>query len=309
MNNEHQTLVEEAVKIAGVRDFSGSYSVLGHGEHNESFLLQCDSGALVLRVAKNQDTTTLAREAHALSRLNNDWAPKLVFFNPESRLQGRRFIVESHIHGKSVDRLSPEQFYDLGVVLAQVHRNSNEEVVGDVWSQLLTECSSFGDDTYLLSHPNERLRSLLADAKRRFVEHTLEYKDVHRSLIHSDATPSNILVTDSGVALIDWELSQYKDPMAEFSTVYYEDMEYNRGKWRIQITQTEKEQLFSGYEAGGGTIDEDRIRFWISFDKLGAAVFLWWRIHESAHPAPPEDMEQYALDLEALLCSLEGKHN
>lgn len=92
--------------------------------------------------------------------------------------------------------------------------------------------------------------------------------------------------------------------MADFSTIYYEDMEYNKGRWRIKIEPEEKTALFAGYEAGGGQIDEQRIRFWIRFDKLGAAIFLYWRINKSKRQTNQLQMDQYKLDYDNLLKSL-----
>jgi len=305
MDSSTAEIIREAVQRAQVKDFTGTYKELGHGELNQTYLLDCTSGALVLRIAKHQDQSTLKREAHALSVINKSWAPQLVYFNADQKMDGRLWILETYIEGGRVTRLSPEQFFKLGTILAQIHQHGSSEAVGPLWAQLLHECSSFGDEHYLLAHPEPRLKEILNEAKQEFAKTYAHYEHGQRSLIHSDATPSNILVTDEGVALIDWELAQYKDPMAEFSTVYYEDIEYNQGKWRLKITSEEKSKLFAGYEAGGGKIDEERIQFWIRFDKIGAAVFLWWRLHESGRHASVEDTEQYNLDLNNLLTSLE----
>ena len=77
------------------------------------------------------------------------------------------------------------------------------------------------------------------------------------ALIHLDVAPSNILVNgDNGGGLIDWEFAKFSDPMAEFSTVFYDDMEYNNGKWCIQITDKERTALLDGYQKGGGEVYE-----------------------------------------------------
>jgi len=92
--------------------------------------------------------------------------------------------------------------------------------------------------------------------------------------------------------------------MCDFSTIYYEDIEYNKGKWRIKITQDEKKALFSGYITAGGEINEERIKFWIKFDKLGVAVFLYWRIHQSSRTTSDAEVKQYKLDYNNLIASL-----
>jgi thiamine kinase-like enzyme len=123
-------------------------------------------------------------------------------------------------------------------------------------------------------------------------------------LIHGDATPSNILIQNDNVSLIDWEFSKYKDPMAEFSTIFYEDMEYNQGKWRVHITVEEKRALYNGYTSAGGEIDEEQIGFWMNFDKLGAAIFLYWRMNHSQRDASAEQKAQYRVDYDNIISSL-----
>jgi thiamine kinase-like enzyme len=168
----------------------------------------------------------------------------------------------------------------------------------------MDSCKAFGTEAMLLNHPDTILRDLIRSAYEVFEQQQFFYDSITPTLIHSDATPSNILAHGDDVGLIDWEFSKFNDPMADFSTVYYEDMEYNQSKWRIQIRPDEKAALFNGYESGGGKIDEERIRFWTRFDKLTAAVFLYWRLHESTNSASQSQVEQYQLDFDNLVASL-----
>ncbi len=43
--------------------------------------------------------------------------------------------------------------------------------------------------------------------------------DLELSLIHGDATPSNVLVDGQKINLIDWEFARFSDPMRDFSTI------------------------------------------------------------------------------------------
>lgn len=305
MNNITSKEIEEIVFRSKLEGYAGHFRVLGGGELNDTFLLALRTSSVVLRIAKHADQDTLTREARALKAMSFDWVPKLIFFDENSKILGKRYIVESYIPGLAARRLSLKQFENLGLLLARVHNIQSGNKVGTIWSSLLSECETFGDETYILEHPDQALKALAHKAKTYFSERESWMVSVRESLIHGDATPSNVLVSGDHVALIDWELSKYKDPMAEFSTMYYEDMEYNRGKWRVHITQEEKDFLFAGYQRGGGKIDEDRIRMWINFDKFGSAVFLYWRIHNSGRLASDDQMIQYRRDLNNLIASLE----
>lgn len=297
--------IRSALSEAKVDDFTGSFEPLGGGEVNNTYKLYCRGRQLILRIAKDEEQSTLLDEARSLKLLELKGVPKLVFFDEASRIQNRMWILEDYIAGTTADRLSVEQFSNLGKLLAQVHAvPAPADFKLSIWGQLLDNCESFGDEQYLLNHPDAMLRDIIRSAQNEYRDAQPEYGLIPAALIHSDATPSNILVNGSEVGLIDWEFSKFSDPMLEFSTIYYEDMEYNKGKWRIQINPEEKLSLFSGYEKAGGKIDEERIRFWIKFDKLGAAVFLYWRVNQSSRETSPEQAAQYKLDLENIKNSL-----
>lgn len=300
-----KTEIEQAVSAGGLAGYTGEYRELGGGELNDTFLLTCTPDPVVLRVSKYTDQNGLPREAKALALLNSNHVPKLIYFDIESRILGRRWILESYIPGTTVPRLSQKQFASLGSLLAQVHAVKATEGKLDIWGVFIDSCKRFGDEQFLLSHPDTRLQALVRKAQVAFVEAQPAYDHIQMSLVHGDATPSNVLTIGEEVALIDWEMSSYNDPMAEFATIYYDDIEYNEGKWRIQITPEERAALFSGYAAAGGSIDEDRIRLWMNHDKLGAACFLYWRIHHSGRDAEPHQIAQYERDLANLTASLE----
>jgi len=298
-------IVAQSVELSGAQGYTGNFRELGGGEINETFLLDCGEHSLILRIARYADQQSLHREAVALEQLTLDRVPQLVFFNPESRIDGRVWILETHVPGKTVERLNVAQFRSLGELLAQVHAVRTEQVGVDAWQFFLDGCRTFGDENALLNHPNARLRALITRTQSYVQANQSLLNAVVLALRHGDATPGNVLVDGDMASLIDWELSSFADPMSEFSTIYYDDMEYNRGKWRVHITPEERAALFEGYEAAGGTIDEARVQMWMTIDKIGAAVFLYWRIHESGRLADNEQLAQYRLDLENLVQSLE----
>ncbi len=291
---------------AGLAGFTGDYQPLGGGEVNDTYLLDLGSREVVVRIAKDRGQQTLRHEAKALDMLNISGVPELLFFDPQAQLDGKLWIVVERMPGKTPSRLTVPQYRALGELLAEVHISTVSEQVGvDAWKELLKACKSFGDEQFLRNHPDEHLRVLIQKAAVFAEEKQAAFDHVAPCLIHCDATPSNTLVDGDSVALIDWEFAKINDPMVEFSTIYYDDMEYNRGKWRVKILPEEKAALYEGYKAAGGTIDEDRVSFWMTFDKLGAAIFLYWRLHQSERQTSEGQAAQYRLDMQNLLTSLE----
>jgi len=299
-------LIGQAVTLSGESGYQNSYKPLGGGELNDTYVLDfAEDKKMLLRIARYADQKTLANEANALKLLDGKLVPRLVFFNEDSRVENRLWILESYLPGKTAERLNLAQFHSLGGLLATVHQVKSESTGLHLWQRFTEACRTFGDENKLLNHPDNRIQKLILDAKAYFESSQPIFDTVTPSLIHGDATLSNVLIDDTDVALIDWELSCFSDPMAEFSTIYYDDMEYNKGKWRVHITSDEREALFKGYEEAGGAIDHERLKLWMIFDKLGAMVFLYWRIHESGRSVTSEQLSQYQLDLENLLNSLE----
>lgn len=298
--------IQKIVNLSGLENYAGIFRALGSGEVNDSFLLTCHDQKYVVRIAKDVDQATLIKEAFALKLLNLEQAPRLVFFDQNSRIKSRLWVVETYVAGSLTHRLSRSQFDELGKVLAAVHSVKDPEGQQlNLWEHFLIACRSFGGETKLLNHEDARLRHLIHSGQKYMSAMQYLVDGLQLSLIHGDGTPSNILVDGETVNLIDWEFARFSDPMREFSTIYYDDMEYNQGKWRIKIADDEKQALFAGYQLAGGELDEKRIDFWMKFDKLGAAVFLYWRLHQSGRMTSDEQRQQYQLDLENLLVSLE----
>lgn len=299
--------IKYAVAKSGLENYSGSYLPLGGGEVNDSYLLDLGEIKAVLRVSRDVGIDTLENEARALSILNLSQVPRLLYFDKMDLIQGKHWILESYVAGTTVARLSPTQFHELGKLLAQIHNNTVSDDMGvNAWDVFVKSCRLFGDEAFLLSHPDERLRSAVNKSVSVFKQQELVLSKINPVLIHSDATPSNILVDGDNVNLIDWEFAKYSDPMAEFSTIFYEDIDYNQGKWRIKIDKLEKAALYEGYQDEGGVIDSERIKFWMMVDKIGAAVFLYWRLNDSGRELANDQIDQYKFDYENILSSLDN---
>lgn len=80
-------------------------------------------------------------------------------------------------------------------------------------------------------------------------------------LVHGDFRNGNIMIGEEGLrAILDWELAHLGDPMEDLGWMCVNSWRYGRplpvGGFGM------REELFAGYEAGGGRVDPDRVRFW-----------------------------------------------
>jgi aminoglycoside phosphotransferase (APT) family kinase protein len=296
--------IQNLLDTAKVTGFTGKCTALGGGEVNDTLILDCSLQKVILRITRYHDVNTLKQEARALSLIDTDQAPKLLYFNEENRIKDRAWILETYISGKTPDSLTIEQFESIGELLAKVHEvKSEHQTILDYWNDFLEASVHFGDEAFLLSHPDERLKTLINRARDYFKSRPA--MSLRASLIHGDVTLNNMLANESRISLIDWEFSKFKDPMSDFSTMFYEDMEYNKGKWRVHIKDNEREALLGAYKDAGGHLNYERLKVWLNLDKLGAAVYLYWKLYQSNHEMKSEQLTQYKLDLSNLMNSLE----
>ncbi len=297
--------IRRAVDISGLKNYTGKYRELGGGEVNDTFVLDCGEEKVVLRISRYESSWMLVLESKSLQLLNIDGVPKLIFYDGQKLIKNRQWILESYVAGSPVNRLSVRQFYNLGALLSQVHKIVEPDAsVINFWHDFLNVNKSFGDEAALLDHPDILMRKLLNNARDYLNVQTKLFEPIHNALTHGDLSQNNFLVNGDQVSIIDWEFSLFRDPMVDFSSIYYTDMEKNKGIWTVKITPEEKNALFTGYQSGGGTIDEKRIDVWILVDKLGSATYLYWKMHKSNHPIEPERLEQYKLDYDNLTESL-----
>lgn len=259
-----ETVITQALQHSNIKGYGDSFKHLGGGELNDTYVLNFEDGKkLVLRISKYDDQTSLKKEAKALALLDNPRVPHLIYFDKNQRINNKLWTLESFVPGESVERLNRAEFQSLGSLLADIHAVAGDKIGINAWQDFLINCRKFGDEAKLLNYPNPTLRQLILSAKSYFESFQPILDGVMPALVHGDATPNNLLISHEEVSLIDWEFARFRDPMAEFSTIYYEDMGYNRGKWRVHITPEEQNALYNGYRTAGGTIDEERIKFWM----------------------------------------------
>lgn len=291
---------------------------LGHGELNNSYRVKVSGLDYCLRMAK-YDSKGLAREADALRRLPFGIGPEVIYFSNDPGPIDKPWIIESFIDGSTPKRLNLKQFYSMGGKLAQTHTVpapttdvvSAGEVSTDksqLWDYLAWCCRSFYPPSMILTNlPDIRLTRLAQKVKLWLDQQQDQLNfNVPKRLVHKDITPSNVLVVGDETFLIDWEIRDYGDPMVEFGTGFW-DIELYDGKWRIVLTDEERDHLYAGYRDAGGTLNEAKIDVWTTFDKMGVAIFLCHRIHSPTEDTTPELQAHYHKDLEAIIHSLEQK--
>jgi aminoglycoside phosphotransferase (APT) family kinase protein len=105
-------------------------------------------------------------------------------------------------------------------------------------------------------------RPVFEVALRWLCEHLPAERADSLSLVHGDFRNGNLIIGPEGVrAVLDWEFAHLGDPMEDLAWLCV-------NSWRFgQIDQPvggfgTREELYGGYTAAGGRVDEGRIQFW-----------------------------------------------
>ena len=216
---------------------------------------------------------TIQEEARLL-RLAKDAgvpAPGVPYVLSDQDELGRGYIMD-RLEGETIARkilrddafaeIRPKLARQCGEILAKIHAIPTDGLgnvpVSSLTDQITQYRATYDRGDY--PHPVFEL------AFRTFSERTPE--PVEPRLIHGDFRHGNLMIGPDGVrGVLDWELAHLGDPMEDLSwicvnTWRYGNIEFPVGGFGL------REDLFEGYEAAGGTVDRERVRFWETFGSL-----------------------------------------
>jgi aminoglycoside phosphotransferase (APT) family kinase protein len=181
-------------------------------------------------------------------------------------------VVVEHVPGESIARkllrdddfasVRPGLAEECGKILAGIHRLPpgvvETDPVVDPLPGLQGTMDSFGT-----AHPAFEL------AFRWLARHRPPASPRTPTLVHGDFRTGNLLVTPAGVtAVLDWEIVHSGDPLEDLGWFCVR-------AWRFGVDVNpaggfgSREQLWAGYEAGGGgVVDPDAARWWEVYGTL-----------------------------------------
>jgi len=193
-------------------------------------------------------------------------SPKVLHvLRPEDDL-GKGFVM-ARVEGETIARkiLRDEQFAkarpilarQLGKVAAGIHNLARDQLPALREMSATKEIAEMGREYRSFGWP----RPVFDLALRWLADHDPgPSKEV--TLVHGDFRHGNLIIGPDGVrAVLDWELAHLGDPMEDLGWICV-------NSWRFgEIDKPvggfgSREDLFAGYEAGGGKVDPARVKFW-----------------------------------------------
>lgn len=193
----------------------------------------------------------------------------------QGRCEGRPYIIQQFVEGTHPDRAWLARNADLlaRVVNRYHHDRPLREMLsvthaGSYTQHVQREVTALESALSAASAPmfgGERLRR----AFQQFGEQAGQLRPAPLVPVHPDPSSANMLVTDQGLILVDWDDLLLSDPMRDAGLLVW---------WYLP---EKKWQRF--FEAYGATVDRDKICWWVARRSLEVA--LWFDGRQAHKPA------------------------
>ncbi len=232
---------------------------------------------LILRLARSSQSSPLypSKETEAKIQLvtieNGVPVPKVYFILDEEDGIGRGYVMQ-RIAGETIPRkiLRDDEYAQAreqmarqcGEILYRIHSvdtNILPKLAALKNSQQLEQLQS-GYNAFGENHP-------MFDFAFHWLKERMP-EDPTPCLVHSDFRNGNLIVGPEGIrAILDWEMAHMGDPMEDLGWI-------SVNSWRFGNIDKpvggfgEREDLFAGYEAAGGSVDPERVHYWEVFGTL-----------------------------------------
>jgi aminoglycoside phosphotransferase (APT) family kinase protein len=207
--------------------------------------------------------------------------PKMHWLADESATLGAPFFLMERIEGETIARrLLREDMYaearrvmtaQLGHILARIHRM-------DPAHDALAFLAPPPDNTPAAQGELDRFEQIFRfvspdphpafELAFRWLRQRLP-RGGQRSVVHGDYRIGNVIFGPEGVrAILDWELAHVGDPMEDLGWLCVRSWRFGNDDRPVGGIGT-REELFRAYEeAGGASVDPERVRLWEVFGNL-----------------------------------------
>lgn len=191
---------------------------LGKGASNVNYLVKTNEGKYVFRINANPRRPEKSeKEFNSLKKIKKlGICPKPVFL-------GKDFIILNYIEGKDIigKKLNSRFLKELARLVAKIHSQKTEDLPDETTQLNNSELAEWLK--YLNKNlKNKKLLKIIQESKKQLQE---KHKNLNkfpkiRVIAHGDICEQNILETQKGLALIDFEDLGLKDPADEIAKIF-----------------------------------------------------------------------------------------
>lgn len=153
--------------------------------------------------------------------------------------------------------------YQCGRALAAIHSIAHADL-----PPLREAAAAEEVANYLARHRAGESAKPVFELAFQWLQRNLPPAPERKVLVHGDFRNGNLMVGEDGLrAVLDWELAHLGDPMEDLGWLCVNSWRFGHTSLPVGGFGT-REDLFAGYEAGGGTVDAARVHFWEVFGSL-----------------------------------------
>lgn len=208
-------------------------SLLGSNDYYDSYLLKTDSSKYVMKINSDDSDGILLKESESLKLLSNkNIAPDLIDFGQHQELS---FLVSSYENGINFKQLPVDSYtFNLGCIsktfsfLHEVTKRAGSFNFGDFMSskiEALNYSNIFPED--ILNDLNKQSKGfvkhlpILEKLKSELLEKSKDISTNFSCLCHLNLDKSKILYRDGMVKFINFESSEFCDPVFDLVLLSY----------------------------------------------------------------------------------------
>ena len=218
------------------------------GETHYNYLLIINSRNFLLRLTSVRKDNK-GKNSWGAARINMEFdgiksieklgiAPKVHYKDTSCRVLSKPFVISDYVPGEPVIRTTKKDLKSLAFLLAGLHRihdvnGLRSEPVKDYNKGYIKKRVDMITDTGF-RYVNRHFKTDLMEAHRK-IEH-IRLKKQKLSLIHGDISKDNLLRTENGLKLIDWESVRLSEPQFEIATAL-ERLNLNGQKRKLFLSE------------------------------------------------------------------------
>lgn len=282
-----------------------SIQEISRGGYNINFLVKIDNNKFVFRFNLDKDLDVdnqIAYEYKILKHVSK-WsiAPKVFFMDTTKSTFDYDLLVEEFIDNKLI-YFDAEFLKNFARLIRKLHSFSPPKVdypIKDINPLINHWCSIKNKLSYTDIALDKNTFTLLGryiPEIDRYVEkyaHYFNIRDV--CLNHRDLVTENILLTDEGLILVDWQSAMIDDP--SYDLAYFLNdiiIEWNR---EATLTEKQKELFLRSYQVDSALTDKIKIRH----KMIGLELIVWFAfrsvyLQNKLISRRKEKNEQFTLD-------------
>ena len=262
-----------------------SVQAIKSGETHYNYLLIINGRKFLLRLTSVRKDSR-GKNSWGAARINVEFdgiksieklgiAPKVYYKDTSCRVLSKPFVISDYVPGEPVTRMTEKDLKSLAFLLAELHRIHNvnglrNEPVKDYNREYIKKRVDRITDTGF-KYVNSHFKADLMEAYKK-IKH-IRLKRQKLSVIHGDISRDNLLRTENGLKLIDWESVRLSEPQFEIATAL-ERLNLNGQKRKLFLSEYLKH---SGKESLEELEKYEKIR---CFDRLLWSIFEFVKLKE-----------------------------